>query len=252
MRSGLRGSTGVHPPTSTRPIRGTGTRTHSGDRWPGRYRDPRCRACSASTPFASAMLQQRRQLRDRHRRGRPHRARRRSRALRARCAGRGRGGRRGCGRRATAGRPPAGPPAPADVPLGGPEAGAAPLQPRHPRRVLLTTGDERAVEDHAARGRPALQLRQQLRVRRGHGHVARAQQACATTRLDVGDAAVPGPGELDDPVRPDRRLPGSRGDLHGRHEIRHRPRTPRHDLHGSRRTTREFTLPHRPGTMDAP
>ena len=56
MRSGLRGSTGVHPPTSTRPIRGTGTRTHSGDRWPGRYRDPRCRACSASTPFASAML----------------------------------------------------------------------------------------------------------------------------------------------------------------------------------------------------
>ena len=158
MRSGLRGSTGVHPPTSTRPIRGTGTRTHSGDRWPGRYRDPRCRACSASTPFASAMLQQRRQLRDRHRRGRPHRRGGEAEPFEQRAPV------------AVGQVDEAVPVEPqqvghlqvhrhrADVPLGGPETGAAPLQPRHPRRVLLATGDERAVEDHPARaatGAPA-------------------------------------------------------------------------------------------------
>ena len=73
-------------------------------------------------------------------------------------------------------------------------ARAAARAPRRGRRAC-----RRAPSRPAATGAPA--ARPSSGYAGGHGHVARAQQARAAAGLDVGDAAVPGPGQLDDPVR---------------------------------------------------
>jgi hypothetical protein len=125
---------------------------------------------------------------------------------------------------------------PPDRRLGGTVAGAAPGDQAGADGVLLAARDEGAVEHHAAGRRPAQQRLGELRVGGRHRVVGAREQPHAPPGLDVGDAAVPRPRDLDHPVPPGGRVAGDGARLHGRDEGGHATPSPpiRHGTHRSR------------------
>jgi hypothetical protein len=100
----------------------------------------------------------------------------------------------------------------------GPGGCGSPLQQPAPRQAALADGDDGAVEHHPAARRPPGQRLGQLGERRRDVAPVRGAQP-QPVRANVGEAAQPLPGELDDPVAPVGQR--ARRREHRRHQLGH-------------------------------